>query len=152
LKSKQKRNVMNKNIACFSLLPLVLPLSACVADATNEASDSEPTEEAASPLSEVWPWVSANKTNGSPDRCLEDRGWYGWTFPQPVASPDCDDGKDQNWRLVGDQIIDQATGLCLDSDSTGYVYTLPCNGDAFQKWTVTYKGLMGIGVSPTSLG
>jgi Ricin-type beta-trefoil lectin domain len=31
---------------------------------------------------------------------------------------------------------DYQTGLCLDGNSSGAVYTNPCNGDAYQKWGV----------------
>jgi Ricin-type beta-trefoil lectin domain len=30
-----------------------------------------------------------------------------------------------------------ATGLCLDSNSPGSVYTLTCNGGLFQRWIIT---------------
>jgi serine/threonine-protein kinase len=36
-----------------------------------------------------------------------------------------------------------ATGLCLDSNTSGNVYTLGCNGGAFQQWTVTNQGRFG---------
>jgi serine/threonine-protein kinase len=38
---------------------------------------------------------------------------------------------------------DVATGFCLDSNTSGNLYTQPCNGGSFQKWTVTTGGIGG---------
>ncbi len=39
------------------------------------------------------------------------------------------------------QFQNYATGMCLDSNSDGYVYTLPCQaGNNWQTWTVTSTG------------
>ncbi|MFD6566744.1 ricin-type beta-trefoil lectin domain protein [Micromonospora profundi] len=35
------------------------------------------------------------------------------------------------------QLKNKATGRCLDSNSQGDVYTLPCNGGRYQRWNYT---------------
>lgn len=43
---------------------------------------------------------------------------------------------------AGDEVLNfrnRATGRCLDSNSDGKVYTLPCNGGSFQKWRLVQQ-------------
>lgn len=128
---------MNNKIARFSILAFVVSLSACIADPTEEASDGELTEEAASELSGgPWTWV-----NTATLRCLDSNG------QGDVYTLGCNGGDYQKWTNVpstyGDKIINRATGRCLDSNGDGHVYTLPCNGGSYQQWTLTDKGAYG---------
>jgi len=36
--------------------------------------------------------------------------------------------------------VNKATGRCLDSDPSGTVYTLRCNGGSFQQWVPETTG------------
>jgi hypothetical protein len=38
------------------------------------------------------------------------------------------------------EVKSQVTGLCLDSDPTGHVYTKGCNGGGYQNWNFTRNG------------
>ncbi|WIX77133.1 ricin-type beta-trefoil lectin domain protein [Amycolatopsis carbonis] len=55
----------------------------------------------------------------------------------------CDRSAKQVWRIAGGIFTNPASGQCLDGNGTD-VYTYPCNGGAYQKWTTT-------GSSPTSI-
>jgi hypothetical protein len=51
----------------------------------------------------------------------------------------CNNGAFQQWTVrrtggFGYEIRNVATGLCLDSNTSGSVYTLACNGGNFQRW------------------
>ncbi|WP_437587199.1 RICIN domain-containing protein [Sorangium sp. So ce1000] len=124
---------MSHKIAYVSLLAFALPLAACAFAPTEEASDGELTEEAASAL-QGGPWTWVNAATG---RCLDSNG------NGDAYALGCNGGSYQKWRNVstgdGDTIINQATGRCLDSDGGG-VYTRPCNGGRHQRWISTNKG------------
>jgi hypothetical protein len=38
------------------------------------------------------------------------------------------------------EVKSQVTGLCLDSDNNGYVYTKGCNGGGYQNWNFSQNG------------
>jgi hypothetical protein len=67
-----------------------------------------------------------------------------------VYTDGCNGGNYQNWSGVDTyqgsnldtfNLVDDQTGLCLDSNDNGNVYTLPCNGGNYQNWTsVTEPG------------
>ncbi|MFB7914645.1 ricin-type beta-trefoil lectin domain protein [Streptomyces sp. NPDC056061] len=48
----------------------------------------------------------------------------------------CDRSAKQVWQISGGVFKNPASGHCLDGNGTD-VYTYPCNGGAFQKWTTT---------------
>jgi len=125
---------MKHTIAYVSLVAFVLPLSACVAATTEEASHGELITEGASAL-EGGPWAWVNQAT---TRCLDSNG------NGDAYTLNCNGGDYQEWRIVatddGVKIINEATGRCLDSNGRGDVYTLPCNGGRYQRWIATRKG------------
>lgn len=73
------------------------------------------------------------------DRCLA--SWYadGSGVGKVYIEP-CDRKANyyqqwyENWTGDGMQIVNRQTGLCLDGDATGRVYTNKCNGTDWQVW------------------
>jgi serine/threonine-protein kinase len=151
---KPERNVMNKKIACFSLLTLLLPLSACAVNATDTPSGSEPVDKAESALN-GGPWTWVDTATGF---CLDGShlGPLQEGFKDDIYTLGCNGGVYQEWRNVpgtyGDRIIHQSSGYCLDSNTNGNVYAIPCNGGAFQQWAVTYKGAYGWQIQNVATG
>jgi hypothetical protein len=149
---------MNTKIASFSLLAIVLSLSAFVADAwavpggpwdlKNKATwrvlDSNPAGEVYT-LDfnggdyQRWTNISVGSqfetiSNKATGRCLDSNS-EGKVYALP-----CNGGANQVWRvkhnpdITGYIYVNAATGLCLDSNSEGKVYTLACNGGDNQRW------------------
>lgn len=48
----------------------------------------------------------------------------------------CDRSAKQVWQISGGIFRNPASGHCLDGNGAD-VYTFPCNGGAYQKWTTT---------------
>lgn len=48
----------------------------------------------------------------------------------------CDRSAKQVWQIAGGVFRNPASGHCLDGNGAD-VYTYPCNGGAYQKWTTT---------------
>ncbi|MFF1324944.1 RICIN domain-containing protein [Streptomyces chartreusis] len=48
----------------------------------------------------------------------------------------CDRSAKQVWQIAGGIFRNPASGHCLDGNGAD-VYTFPCNGGAYQKWTTT---------------
>jgi hypothetical protein len=52
----------------------------------------------------------------------------------------CNGGNFQRWTVfqsgLGMVFIDVSTGFCLDSNTSGAVYTHSCNPGNFQRWTL----------------
>ncbi|NUT46978.1 MAG: hypothetical protein HOV94_06585 [Saccharothrix sp.] len=48
----------------------------------------------------------------------------------------CDRSAKQVWTITGGVFRNPASGHCLDGNGAD-VYTYPCNGGAYQKWTTT---------------
>jgi hypothetical protein len=48
----------------------------------------------------------------------------------------CDRSAKQVWTITGGVFRNPASGHCLDGNGAD-VYTFPCNGGGFQKWTTT---------------
>ncbi|MEU5180694.1 RICIN domain-containing protein [Streptomyces longwoodensis] len=48
----------------------------------------------------------------------------------------CDRSAKQVWQISGGVFRNPASGHCLDANGAD-VYTFPCNGGAYQKWTTT---------------
>jgi hypothetical protein len=48
----------------------------------------------------------------------------------------CDRSAKQVWQISGGVFRNPASGQCLDGNGAD-VYTYPCNGGAYQKWTTT---------------
>jgi hypothetical protein len=87
--------------------------------------------------------VSVNFVNYWTNYCL-DSNYHDPAASNPsqgaVYSLPCNGGNYQNWNpglgSSGLTIVDQQTGLCLDSNYDGAVYTLPCNGGNYQNWNI----------------
>ena len=58
-----------------------------------------------------------------------------------LSSEPCSDDLKQKWILKDKVLSSLATKLCLDTNQIGQAYTLPCNGNDFQKWRVHENGL-----------
>lgn len=53
-----------------------------------------------------------------------------------VVLGNCDRSAKQVWTITGGIFRNPASGHCLDGNGAD-VYTYPCNGGAYQKWTTT---------------
>lgn len=142
-----------KDIMKFLTLILLATVTGCAldnAEMPQEESQSEeggdtPTAEVESALS-GGPW---NWQNTATLRCLSDysggiytRGCYGLSSELWTNTP----------LSFGDEIRNKATNRCLDSNTSGSVYPLACNGGTFQQWTVRYIGSLGYEIKNVATG
>ncbi|GAA5177263.1 hypothetical protein GCM10023322_01580 [Rugosimonospora acidiphila] len=76
-------------------------------------------------------------------RCLES-DTASTTGTNRVYTTTCTGSSPQAWGWYYDtaygayELKDGATGMCLDSNSSGSVYALKCNNGTYQRWIMTY--------------
>ncbi|GAA0275094.1 hypothetical protein GCM10010302_10940 [Streptomyces polychromogenes] len=83
--------------------------------------------------------ITTNVSGFSNGYCLS--SWYqgqdglGNVYIEPCGSPaNVNQQWVENWTGDGMQIVSRLTGLCLDSNREGRVYTHACNGSDYQVW------------------
>ncbi|MFD9825558.1 RICIN domain-containing protein [Streptomyces violascens] len=85
-------------------------------------------------------WKITTRSQSYPGRCLA--SWYadpntgiGNVYVEPCASPaNWYQQWYENWKGDGMQLVNRQTGLCLDANKEGDVYTHPCNDGDNQIW------------------
>ncbi|MGW1010670.1 serine/threonine-protein kinase [Streptomyces termitum] len=114
-----------------------------VAPDTGTPASVEPSTESPDPATEPAPTTPPATTPASEPPVSAQP-------PDPSASEDPDGGTDtttpppplaQRPAVPREgEFVDVATGLCLDSDAYGRVYTLDCNDGEHQRWRVVARG------------
>ncbi|MFE3181798.1 ricin-type beta-trefoil lectin domain protein [Streptomyces violascens] len=85
-------------------------------------------------------WKITTRSQSYPGRCLA--SWYadsntgiGHVYVEPCDSPaNWYQQWYENWKGDGMQLVNRQTGLCLDANKEGDVYTHVCNGGDNQIW------------------